>query len=294
MRTVSTISELRALIAEARKAGKRIGFVPTMGALHQGHLSLVRRARELSDFVVMSIFVNPLQFNSAEDFSNYPRTVADDGQRAADAGVDLLFVPTESELYPSRSSTMPTGTGANPIACTVKAGSLASGLCGAARPGHFDGVVTVVSILFHLVAPDCAVFGEKDFQQLRVIQQMVRDLQFPVTIVPGETVRDSDGLALSSRNLRLSAEERFSALYISATLFKAQEMVRSGERSGARLRATAAENLEKPGGLRIDYVEIVDAETLQPIESVNAPARMLIAAFVGPVRLIDNIALERS
>ena len=219
MLIVKTVSELRAQLEALRSQGKRIGLVPTMGALHEGHLSLVELARERADYAVMTIFVNPIQFNNSEDLAKYPRTFQTDLAKAKAAGVNLLFAPDESEIYPEGIA----GT-------RVLAGECSLGLCGATRPGHFDGVVTVVSILFNLVNPDIAVFGEKDFQQLRVIQQLVRDLHFGVEIISGPIVRDEDGLAMSSRNLRLSPEERYAALYIPRSLQKASELVAGGER----------------------------------------------------------------
>lgn len=288
MIVVESVAELRRELAIVGGSARSVGFVPTMGALHAGHLSLVKIAREQSDFVVMSLFVNPLQFNSREDLENYPRTLQSDVAAAQAAGVDLLFAPSVLELYPAG-----TGQDTNGGRVRLLAGSRSGGLCGGSRPGHFDGVVTVVSLLFHLVQPEIAVFGEKDYQQLRVIEQMVADQHFPVRIIAGETVRDSDGLALSSRNVRLSAAERYDALFISKVLFKAQDMVANGDVSLAALRDMALNGLGQAATLKIDYVEFVDAQDLTPVsEVIDRPVQMLVAAYVGPVRLIDNIRLN--
>ncbi len=284
MKTVTTIVETRELLDALRKTGARIGFIPTMGALHDGHLSLVRLAKQHADFLVLSSYVNPIQFNSLSDFELYPRTVEEDQGRSADAGVDLFFHPSTEEMYP-------VGDDGERERCKVKAGSRSLGLCGASRPGHFDGVCTVVTLLFNIVRPDVAVFGEKDFQQLRVIEEMVHDVHSPVTILGAPTIRDSDGLALSSRNLRLTAEDRFHALYISKSLFHAKEVVAKGERNPERVRKMVIENLERSKGLRVDYVELVHAETLRSAQSFDTPVQLLVAAFIRDVRLIDNIRL---
>lgn len=288
MRELSDIGEMTQLAQELRRAGKRIGFVPTMGALHAGHLSLLDVAREHCDCVVLSIFLNPTQFNVAADFEKYPQTLEADLALAKDRGADICFLPSTTSMYPRGAEAARAGGGA----CRVIAGDRSQGLCGAARPGHFDGVVNVVNMLFNVVQPDVAVFGEKDFQQLRVIEQMVQDLHLPVRIVGAPIVRDVDGLALSSRNLRLSTEERYHALFVIKSLRKAQEMVVAGERDVARLIETTRANLELSGGLRIDYVEVVDDKTLTPLEQICDGARMLIAVFSGDVRLIDNVGLS--
>ena len=302
MKVIETIAELRAHLREVRANGVRngrecrVGVVPTMGALHDGHLQLVDLAKEHAEHRVVTIFVNPIQFNNSADLARYPRTLDDDVRRCLARGVDTVFAPRADEVYPWASD-LSAGAGAvgsQEITPTrVQASSAAQGLCGASRPGHFDGVVTVVSILFNLVQPDVAVFGDKDYQQAVVIQQMVDHLHFPIKIVRAPIYRDPDGLAMSSRNLLLSAEERFRGLFISKSLFKAEELVRKGERDVALLKALTIENLEKSQGLRIDYVDIVDAATLAPLSgAIAAPAQLCIAAFSGTTRLIDNIRLN--
>lgn len=301
MKLIETISELRTRLGTARadaiRAGKscRVVFVPTMGALHEGHLQLVDLAKEHGEHTVVSIFVNPIQFNSSGDLAKYPRTLERDVELCRARGVDTVFAPTAQEIYPWASdlSGGASAIGAQSVVPTrVQASSAATGLCGATRPGHFDGVVTVVSILFNLVQPDAAVFGDKDYQQAAVIEQMVEQLHFPVRIIRAPIFRDSDGLALSSRNVLLSAEERYRALYISKSLFKAEELVRGGECDVETLKAVTIENLEKSQGLRIDYVDIVDAKSIAPVTGrLNGPAQLCIAAFSGTTRLIDNIRL---
>lgn len=288
MKCVEKVSEVREMVEEFRSKRQRVAFVPTMGALHAGHVSLVSLAREKSDSVILSIFVNPAQFNSPNDLESYPRTLEDDLKKAEAAGVDLVFAPSVQELYPKGYR----AESRAPFSTRILAGDRSLGLCGETRPGHFDGVVTVVGLLFNIIQPDTAVFGEKDYQQLQVIQQMVRELHFPVEIVSGPIVRDEDGLALSSRNLLLSPEERFHALYIPRTLQHAQEMVLEGERRVSYLKEIIFDNLEKSGGLKVDYVEIVHAETLASIEVIEKEARLLVAAFSGDVRLIDNVSLS--
>lgn len=281
---------MRRAVAAARGAGKTVALVPTMGALHAAHLSLISLARKQADLTVVSIFVNPTQFNSPDDLKNYPRAIEADLEACKAAGVDYVFAPDAGQIYPvERSLDSRTDSGLT----TVRAGRLAQGLCGASRPGHFDGVVTIVAILFNVVAPDVAVFGEKDYQQLKVIQALAADLFIPVRIVAAPLMREPDGLAASSRNLRLSAEDRYSALYISRTLFKVREVVANQNLAEtAKIEALVRENLEKAPGLRIDYVAVCDRETLAPIERIERPAQLLVAAFCGPVRLIDNIELR--
>jgi pantoate--beta-alanine ligase len=288
MLAVETIQDLRAAVLNFRRAGKKIGFVPTMGALHRGHLSLVEKAREQADVVVMSIFVNPTQFNSPDDLKKYPRPIERDIDQAASVGVDLLFFPKEQEIYPSLYDER----GRLNPRCFIKAGASSLVLEGPHRPGHFDGVTTVVGLLFNLVQPDSAVFGEKDFQQLRVIEEMVHDLRFPVKIIGAPLIRDNDGLALSSRNERLSVDERRQALVISQALFWAQEAVRK-ERNAKILEANVRQRIES-GGLKVDYVTIVDRRSLQALEKVEHSGQLLAAAYVGQVRLTDNVALSIS
>ncbi|HSL82447.1 MAG TPA: pantoate--beta-alanine ligase, partial [Thermoanaerobaculia bacterium] len=256
MRTVEAAGELRAAVDRWREAGDRIAFVPTMGALHEGHLSLVRRAREVADRVVASIFVNPAQFNRAADLERYPRTPEADARLLAEAGCHLLFLPDEALLYPPEHATW------------VVPGGPAEGLEGAHRPGHFRGVATVVAKLFGLVGPDVAVFGEKDAQQLAVVRRMVADLHLPVEVVPGPTVREEDGLAMSSRNALLSPEERRAAAVLHRALRHAEAAIREGcvDGSAATVRRLLRETLASEPRARVDYADVVDAETFRPVE----------------------------
>lgn len=275
---VSESGRLEQLTAKWRSSGARIGFVPTMGALHRGHLSLIERARESADRVVCSIFVNPTQFNEPDDLKAYPREAASDCRKLEAAGVDAVYLPDESEIYPEGFQTV------------IAPGDLASRWEGEGRPGHFEGVATVVSILFQLVRPDLAVFGEKDFQQLRVVQQMVRDLRLPVEIVPSPLVRDVDGLALSSRNALLDAPSREQALSLSRGLFCALELFREGERSASTLERAVREQIG--GSAAVRYCAVVDEEALLPVKGeVCKPSRILLAAEVSGVRLLDNMPL---
>lgn len=305
MQTVHDGAALRPVIDGWRRDGETIGFVPTMGALHEGHLSLVRRAHDLADRVVVSIFVNPTQFNQASDLEKYPRTPEQDAALLEGAGCDLLYMPTEEDVYPG-------GTAAN--ATWVVPEGAAEGLEGAFRPGHFRGVATVVLKLFNLVRPDLAVFGEKDAQQLAVIRQMVRDLLVPVKIIAGPTVREIDGLALSSRNVRLSADERRDSLVLHRALEAAAEAVRAEGPGGsvAAVRAAIHEVLDPAvaeRGARIDYAEVVDATTFQAIDRLPDPQSgslpdshlsqggeivIPLAVWIGETRLIDNIRLKIS
>lgn len=280
MRTVTTIAELREAVRGARQTGKRIGFVPTMGYLHEGHKTLMATARQETDFVVVSIFVNPMQFGPNEDLARYPRDLERDTALCASVPVDLLFHPAVDEVYPDGFQTR------------VTVGALTSGLCGASRPGHFDGVATVVAKLFGMVQPDVAFFGQKDAQQVAVIQRMVLDLNLPVRIRPVPTVREADGLALSSRNTYLSPIEREAALLLSRTLFWAEAQVKAGERDLSALRAEMIARIEAEPLARIDYVEIVDPITLQPMTQLKGPALAALAVRIGSTRLIDNLRLE--
>jgi len=271
---------LRRLLDELRAQGKRIAFVPTMGYLHEGHLALVDRAREHGDVVVMSIFVNPLQFGPQEDLARYPRDLARDSALAAARGVDVLFVPADDEMYP---------TGRPGV--TVAPGPLGDRLCGHFRPGHFEGVLTVVAKLFNIVQPDVAVFGRKDFQQCVLVGQMCRDLDFPVEIVAAPTIREADGLALSSRNTYLTANERESALQLSRALRAAQQRFANGERAGDQLIAAAHTVLARDPGLKVQYLELVDAQTLAPAVRAEPDSVLAVAAYVGKTRLIDNVSM---
>ncbi len=278
-----TVAAIRELVSKARARGERISLVPTMGALHEGHLSLIRNAAGDGSCVVLSIFVNPTQFNEQSDLAAYPRTEEQDVRLAAAAGCTVVFAPDAAEVYPEGFDSY------------IDVGAVTHTLEGAARgAGHFRGVATVVGKLFNIVAPDVAWFGAKDAQQVMVIRQLVRDLNFNVAISVGETVREADGLALSSRNVRLSTAARTDALGIVAALRRARELAESGVTSAAELREAAFKVLEQHGILRsaTDYVAIVDAETFAELQAVSATARMAIAAHVGGVRLIDNMLLK--
>ena len=280
MEVIRTIAELRAVCDRARAVGRSVGFVPTMGAFHEGHRSLLRRARAECDLAVCSIFVNPTQFDDPADLAAYPRDEEADLREAGALGIDLAFVPSVEEMYPA---------GAPEV--TVDPGPLGERLEGAARPGHFRGVATVVAKLFHAVGPCRAYFGEKDAQQLAVIQRMVRDLSFPVEVVPCPTVREPDGLAMSSRNRRLTPEQREAATCLFLALAEAAELARAGERDAAKLVAVMAREIGATPQARIDYVAVVDEETFEEVREIRGPARALVAARFGEVRLIDNLLL---
>ncbi len=281
MHTVTTIAEVRARVRLWREAGQRTVFVPTMGNLHAGHLSLIEAARAHGDHFIASIFVNPMQFGPNEDFAHYPRTPQRDEQMLRDAGCDLMFMPDVAEIYPHGSQR----------ATRVEVPGLSSILCGEFRPGHFEGVTTVVAKLFHIVQPDAAVFGEKDFQQLTIIRRMVTELCMPIEIVAAPTVRDADGLALSSRNQYLSAEERAQAPIIYRTLQAASRRLSAGEEDYTGIERCGIDTLER-AGLRPDYFAVRCAQDL----SAPEPARHLVvltAARLGKARLIDNLQVRR-
>jgi len=258
-----------------------VGFVPTMGALHEGHLSLVRAARAVTDCVVTSIFVNPTQFGPNEDLAKYPRSLERDCEMLKREGVDFVFVPSVEEMYPAGAVTW------------VTVEELSGKLDGGSRPGHFRGVTTVVSKLFHNVEPDKAFFGQKDAAQVAVIRRMVRDLKFPVEIVVCPIVREADGLAMSSRNAYLSAEERKRALVLHRSLMRVEELARAGEQSAARLITVGRDEFARERDVRLDYFEIVNPETLDPIRDVSDGALVAVAAHVGSTRLIDNLLLNQ-
>ncbi len=279
MKTITTVTEMAAL---GRARRERCALVPTMGALHRGHLELVRLARatigEAGD-VTVSIFVNPLQFEAGADFEKYPRPEIADEEACRAAGVDVLFRPRVDEMYlPDRS-------------VTVEETSLSAGLCGASRPGHFRGVCTVVSKLFHLVRPDIAIFGEKDFQQLALMRRLVRDLNFPIEIIGAPTVREGDGLALSSRNQYLNGQERKEATVLRRAALAVRAQVENGETSAAKLIALAEKMMGEIDSARVDYISMVDADTLQPLATVTPKALLALAVFIGKTRLIDNLRL---
>jgi pantoate--beta-alanine ligase len=273
--------ELRLACEEARRQGRAVGYVPTMGFLHTGHVSLLEAAAEDCDFVAMSNFVNPLQFGPAEDLAGYPRDLDRDLAIAEQHGVDAVFVPDADEMYP----------GGRP-AVTVDPGPLGDRLEGASRPGHFRGVCTVVAKFFALVGPCRAYFGEKDAQQLVVVRRMVLDLDFPVEVVGRPTVREEDGLAVSSRNTYLSAEERRAATCLYEALARAAWLVEGGERDAVVLRAEMAKRIGAEPLARLDYVAVVDESTFLEVDRLRAPARALVAAGVGDTRLIDNLPLR--
>jgi pantoate--beta-alanine ligase len=278
---VDTPSEMRARAEAWRAAGKRIAFVPTMGYLHAGHVSLLDEGRRRGDILVLSIFVNPTQFGPKEDLSRYPRDLAGDLEKARIAGVDVAYVPDAAAMYPSGYQTY------------VQVEELQQGLDGASRPGHFRGVATVVLKLFAAVRPHVALFGRKDYQQLRVLQQMTRDLDLSVEIVGMPIVREPDGLAMSSRNAYLSPDERLRALALSSALGSARDAFDQGERDAARLVDTARTTLHLTPGVRLDYLELRDADSLEPLDGrVRRAAIMAVAAFVGTTRLIDNHLFE--
>ena len=280
MEVVHTIPELRAAVARARRSGKSVGFVPTMGCLHDGHLSLIRRAKSEAAFVVVSIFVNPTQFGPTEDFSKYPRTMEADRRGCEAAGADLIFAPTTEDFYPAGASTW------------VEVAGVSDGLCGTHRPGHFRGVATVVAMLFNAVQADLAVFGRKDLQQLAVIRRMVRDLHLPVRIVAHETVREADGLAMSSRNRYLTTEQRPQAATIAAAMAAAQALARGGMTDAGRLREAALEVLRGQPAIRVQYCEIVDRDTMAAVASTEGKTcAIAIAGHLGTTRLIDNADL---
>src|SRR4051812_22361190 len=279
MLTAHTESDLRQAIHTWRSAGERIGFVPTMGALHAGHLSLVRLAHEHASRVVASVFVNPAQFGPHEDFNRSPRQPEKDVALLAEAGCDLLFLPDVETIYPPGNATF------------VEPGGAAEGLEGAFRPGHFRGVATVVCGLFNLVRADVAVFGEKDAQQLAVIRQMVRDLHLPVEIVPGPTVREADGLAMSSRNAYLSPEERRAAAVLHRALRAAETAISEGERRGDAVRQRLREVLNTEPLARVEYAEVVSSDSFQPVETLSGRLVLPLAVRIGRTRLIDNIRL---
>lgn len=281
MRTIHTISELRASMRTHREHGKRIALVPTMGNLHEGHISLVERARDLGDVVVTSIFVNPMQFGANEDLDAYPRTLQEDQEKLADAGNDLIFAPSVNEVYPNGLMHQ----------TQVVVPDITELHCGASRPGHFTGVATVVTMLFNMVQPDIAVFGEKDYQQLAVIRKLVRDLFLPVQVVGVPTARADDGLALSSRNGYLTAKERRVAHRLHEALESTAAALLDGSRDFEGLSQSALDSLTQYG-FRPDYYHIVNSDTLQPATPDERKMTILAAAFLGKTRLIDNISVK--
>ncbi len=280
MITIRTKAEMREHVAAARNAGRSLGLVPTMGAFHGGHHALMRAARERTDLVVVSLFVNPTQFDEQSDLAAYPRDEARDAAEAAELGVDVLYAPPVEEVYPAGFAT------------TVRVGALADVLEGASRgPGHFAGVCTVVAKLFNVVTPDIAVFGQKDAQQVAVLRRMVRDLDLPVALEVVPTVREADGLAMSSRNVRLDGEQRERALSLSRALRAAQAAMGAGERDAARLREAALAAMAAYG-VEPEYLALVDPDSFQPVHTVNGRVLVAVAARVGRTRLIDNVLVQ--
>lgn len=277
---METVVDCRVALEPVWRDGRRIGFVPTMGALHEGHLSLVDRARRVADFVVLSVFVNPTQFDSADDLEAYPRDLERDLALADRRGVDLVFAPTVEEMYPEPSLT------------TVTMAGVTDRYEGAARPGHFDGVLTVVTKLFHIVEPDVAVFGRKDAQQAAAIRRLIADLDFPIVLEVAPTVREADGLAASSRNVRLSPEDRRCALGLHRALRRAEALFVEGERRADRLEEAIRDELSDRQAVELEYAAVVDRDRFEPVVVVERPAIAAVAARIAGVRLIDNVPLE--
>jgi pantoate--beta-alanine ligase len=277
MRTLETIRDIQEYVAGCRKKGLTIGFVPTMGAFHEGHLSLMRQARRDNKAVIVSIFVNPLQFSAGEDYDRYPRRLEQDARRAESEGVDVLFVPSVAEMYPKGFDTH------------VDQTDLPSKLCGPFRPGHFRGVLTVVTKLLNIVKPDRAYFGQKDYQQFLIIRRAVIDLNLDVEVRLLPTVREEDGLAMSSRNVYLGPKQRKDATCLYRALRRAEELVAAGESSAARVAAEMKRLIHRVKGTRIDYVAIVNSETLEPVKEIKGKTLIALAVRIGKARLIDNI-----
>lgn len=280
MQTITEIAPLRAALTVDRRFGQTVGLVPTMGAFHEGHLSLMRRARAECDRVVVSLFVNPTQFTDIEDFERYPRDFARDARLAEAEGVDFLFTPSPEAMYPKGFDTV------------VVVRALSERLEGASRPGHFAGVATVVAKLFHIVQPDRAYFGEKDWQQFQIVRSLVRDLDMPIAIAGLPTLREPDGLALSSRNVRLTPEQRAAATVLAAALDNAQAIADTGVQDAYQLAAWMRQTIEVQPLARVDYAVVVDPETIQEIDTIENGAVALVAATFGKVRLIDNRLLR--
>ena len=280
MKLVDSIPRMTTLVKMIRKEGRSIGFVPTMGYLHEGHMSLVKAAKKHTDVVVMSIFVNPLQFGPSEDFEKYPRDIKRDEAFAGDAGVDVIFYPSAQEMYPGGYATY------------VNVEGLTNTLCGVSRPGHFKGVATVVAKLFNIVKPDVAYFGQKDAQQVTIIKKMARDLNMDIEIKVMPIIRESDGLAMSSRNAGLSESERRDALVLNQSLEKASSLVKTGERDSGKIVKAMKELIAGKPLVKIDYISIVGVKDLENLPIISGEALVAIAAFVGKTRLIDNITVK--
>ncbi|WP_330371240.1 pantoate--beta-alanine ligase [Alkaliphilus transvaalensis] len=280
IKVITTIEEMKKIIKDEKAQGKSIGFVPTMGYLHDGHISLVKRAKAENDVVVVSIFVNPTQFGVNEDYDVYPRDLEGDKARSEEGGAQYIFHPTVEEMYPYGYQTF------------VEVFGITDKLCGASRPGHFRGVTTVVNKLFQIVSPHKAYFGLKDAQQVAVIEKMVRDLNIEIEVVPCPIVRESDGLAMSSRNVNLSETDRQSALVLSKSLFKAKEAIEAGIQDAKAIYLIIEKNISEEVSVHIDYIKIVDFDTLEDVTVIEGRVLIALAAKVGKVRLIDNIIME--
>lgn len=280
MERLERIEDLRNFLRALRREGRTIGLVPTMGFLHEGHMALVDKAKSENDIVVVSVFVNPLQFGPLEDLDKYPRDLEHDMALLEQHGCDVMFTPTVAEMYP------------RPLETYVELPELSRPLCGRTRPTHFRGVATVVTKLFHIVQPDKAYFGQKDGQQVVIIRRMVADLNFPVDIVTVSTVREPDGLAKSSRNVYLTPDQRAHATVLYRALCAARDRMEQGERSGSALSRLMADIVSAEPGVRLDYAEAVSLDTLQPMEHLAGPVMLAIAAYVGEARLIDNLQLQ--
>lgn len=279
MEHIIDIREMQKLAQSTHRQGKRIGFVPTMGALHQGHLSLIEHLQNKCDFLVVSIYVNPAQFAPGEDLERYPRPLQEDLAKCKEVGVDVVFAPSDQQMYPPGFSTY------------VNVEKLTEVLCGASRPLHFRGVTTVVAKLFNIVQPDVAVFGQKDYQQAIVIKRMVADLNWETEILVAPIVREADGLAMSSRNRYLSSKERDSALMLFQALTLAYQKIKDGERSAEKLKQTMRQIITSGRQNRIDYISIVDSESLQDVENIKGDTLLAVAVYVGQTRLIDNLLI---
>lgn len=280
MKLIKSVKEMQRVALEERRRGRVIAFVPTMGCLHEGHLSLLREGRKRGACLVLSIYVNPTQFAPNEDLLSYPRDLEGDLEKARGCGVDIAFVPQDEDIYPEGFETYVTVERFSKI------------LCGVSRPTHFRGVATIVLKLFNIVMPNIAIFGEKDYQQLKIIQRMVRDLNIPVEVVGMPVVREKDGLAMSSRNRYLNAEEREAALSISRSMREASNAVKKGERDIQTLISIVRDGIESAKIPKIDYIKICDPETLEELRTLKLPARLLAAVYVGNARLIDNCKLD--
>lgn len=279
MEIVKEISKMKEISKFWKRQGYKIAFVPTMGFLHEAHLALVKKAKELGDKTVVSIFVNPLQFGPKEDFREYPRNLERDLALLEKEKVDAVFIPETEEMYPPDFQTY------------VEVTKLTTGLCGAFRPGHFKGVTTVVLKLFNIVNPDIAIFGEKDYQQLQVIKQMIKDLNLDIEIVAHPTVREKDGLAMSSRNIYLSSAERESAISLYKALLLAQKLVKEGEKDSQKIKEEMEKFIHSFPFTKVQYIEFVDPQTLDPIDKINKPVLCALAVYVGKARLIDNMLI---